>query len=125
MPLLFPCRAKPKLRFANLRNFDQNFQEEIPLNVRPGQGSRDALDPRGKFPFGLTMFPFRGRRKQMQNKKWQFLIVVGVVAVLATVAFAQSTRTPGAQRAGMHTYTAPSADAVAQRGTVIIPKSSI
>jgi len=64
----------------------------------------------------------------MQNKKWQFLnrcIVVGAVAVLATVASAQSTRTPGAQKQAMHTYTPPSADTVVQRGTVITPKSSV
>jgi len=64
----------------------------------------------------------------MQNKKWQFLnrcIVVGAVAVLGTVASAQSGRTPGAKQQGVHTYQAPSTDTVVQAGTVITPASSV
>jgi len=61
----------------------------------------------------------------MQNKKWQFLIVVGVVAVLATVAAAQSGRTPGAKEQALHTYTPPSANSFVQQGTVIKPSSSV
>jgi kumamolisin len=73
--------------------------------------------------------PLKGKEKnKMQNQKWQFLnrcIVVGAVAVVATVAVAQSTRTPGARKQIVHTYTAPPADAVVQRGTVITPASSV
>jgi subtilase family serine protease len=64
----------------------------------------------------------------MQNQDWQFLnrcIVVGAVAVLATVASAQSGRTPGAKQQGVHTYQAPSTDTVVQAGTVITPASSV
>jgi len=61
----------------------------------------------------------------MQNKKWQFLIVVGAVAVLATFAVAQDGRSPGAQKQIVHPYTPPSADSVVQRGTVITPQSSV
>src|ERR1700687_3172741 len=61
----------------------------------------------------------------MQNKKWQFLIVVGAVAGLATRRGPENGRTPGAQKQIVHTYTAPPADAVVQRGTVIIPASSV
>src|SRR4029077_3560686 len=84
-------------------NFDQNFQEEIPLNVRPGQGSRDALSPRRKFPLGLTLFPSQGKEKNfMQNQNWRCFSRVIAVATVALLVVSFTTLAV-AQRAGQVT----------------------
>ena len=64
----------------------------------------------------------------MQNQDWQFfnrcIVVAAVTVLVATVAGAQNTRTPGARPEAAQ-YQAPSADTLVQPGTVIIPASSV
>ena len=64
----------------------------------------------------------------MQNQDWQFfnrcIVVAAVTVLVATVAGAQNTRTPGARPEAAQ-YQAPPSDSFSPQGTVITPASSV